>query len=146
MHAAGVETVIWLGLEHFDESAFVRIIMPALQAFNDGRGADISKALNTLATTGPVTGQCGCLIAKKLKKWVAPKLKPEWLSNLAPDKLPETNLGTPLSQSLRNLQVLACDLKHLQDPYFASDANVLIVSDGIEGADARRRETDVKLT
>ena len=64
----------------------------------------------------------------------------ELLRNLcAAEKLPETNLGLPLTKNLAQLQVLACDLKLLQDPLFASDTNVLIVSDGIEGADVRRR-------
>ena len=75
-----------------------------------------------------------------LEEWTPPKHKSELLRNLAAaEKLPETNLGLPLSKNLKNLQVLACDLKHLQDPHFASDTNVLIVSDGIEGADVRRR-------
>ena len=134
LHHAGIQTVMWLELAHFDKHIFKTTIVPALRALNEGRAHNIFKALHVDTTNA------GCHVVEPLKEWTPPKLESELLRNLcAAEKLPETNLGLPLTKNLAQLQVLASDLEHLQDPLFASDTNVLIVSDGIEGADVRRR-------
>ena len=138
---------MWLEVEQFDESIFVQAIVPALQALNDGHADNISRALHVSAEGAKVTNLRGVRTVQNLQKWAAPELKSAWLNNLALMTSPETNLTIPLTKSVKKLHVLACDLKHLPQVQhmLESDNNVLVVSNGIKNADARRRSLALAL-
>ena len=69
LHMAGVPTVMWLELAHFDNTIFNTAIFGALRALNEGRVNDIAKTLNVT--------NAGCLGAETVQKWTVPKLPAE---------------------------------------------------------------------